>query len=194
MYLLESMIGDFMKFFKFLALVILFPIMVLLSGCGNTSMLEEYSFGYTQLTSEQSEVFLLTPFQLAHANRQSGNGYMYVGSDAHINLMAVAESTNQEGMDKLTPKTLEELSQEMLKKTTDISNLQTKVSDTTIKGSPAVIVENTYDEPLNGKKTSLVVRSLFFEDNDQVWHVMYMYKSGDAMGKEVTDHIFGKIK
>jgi hypothetical protein len=157
-------------------------------------MLEEYSFGYTQLTSENSEVFLMTPFQLARANRQTGNGYMYIGNDVHINLMAVAEPVSQEGRENLTPKALAGMSQSMLEKTTDISNLQTKVYDTTVKGQAAVSVDNTYEEPLNGKKTSLVVRSIFFEDNDQVWHVMYMYKSGDALGKEVTDYIFGKIK
>ena len=183
-----------MKFLKFLAALILFPAILLLSGCGNTTMLEEYSFGYTQLTSEQSEVFLMTPFQLARANRQNGNGYMYVGSDAHINLMAVAESASQDGREALTPKSLAEMSQTMLQKTTDISNLQMKVSEITVSGKPAVVVEDTYDEPLNGKKTALVVKNIFFEDKGQIWHVMYMYKSGDTLGEEVTTHIFGKLK
>lgn len=183
-----------MRFLRFLAVLILFPAVILLSGCGNTTMLEDYSFGYTQMISDESEVFLYTPFQLARANRQTGNGYMYVGNDAHINLIAVSEPVNQEGRESLTPKKMEALSQSMLEKTTDISNLQTKISETTVKGEPAVIADNTYDEPLNGKKTALVVRSLFFEDKGQVWHVMYMYKSGDAMGKDVTDYIFGKIK
>ena len=178
-----------MKFFRVWAMCLIIVMGGLLSGCGNTTMLEEYSFGYTQLKSENSEVFLMTPFQLGKANRQNGDGVMYVGNDTHINLMAISEPAKE-----ITVQKLAETSRTMLEQTPDISNLQTKVNETTVNGKPAVETEYTYEEPLHGKNTKLDVRSLFFEDNGQIWHVMYMYRDGDAMGKEVTDYIFGKIK
>lgn len=161
----------------------------LLSGCGNTTMLEEYSFGYTQLTSGNSELFLFTPFQLGRANRQVGNGVVYVGNDNHITIMAAAESAAE-----FTPQTLAERSRTMLAQSPDFSNLQTKISETTVGNKPAVKSDISYDQTLQGKKTRLDVQSLFFEDNGQIWHVMYMYPEGDALGKEVTDYVFGKFK
>ena len=56
---------------------------VLLSGCGNMTMLEEYSFGYVQLKAGNSEVYVMTPFDLAHVSRQNGEGMMYINNDKH---------------------------------------------------------------------------------------------------------------
>ena len=81
-----------------------------------------------------------------------------------------------------------------LKQTANISDLQMKVTDTTASGRPAVAIDSSYAVQQNGQKTPIVVQSLFFEDNGQIWHVMYMYRQGDDMGKEVTDHIFGQLK
>ena len=133
-----------MKFFRVWAMCLIIVMGGLLSGCGNTTMLEEYSFGYTQLKSEHSEVFLMTPFQLGKANRQNGDGVMYVGNDTHINLMAISESAKEFTVQKLA-----ETSRTMLEQTPDISNLQTKVNETTVNGKPAVETEYTYEEPLH---------------------------------------------
>ena len=163
---------------------------MLLTGCGsNPTMMEEYSFGYVQLKAGNSEVYMMSPFDLGHMNRQNGEGLMYANNDKHLYVIAVPESTS-EG----TPQQRAEKSVDMLKQTPDVKNLQTKITDTTVNGRAAVEVNSTYDEPLNGQTTNLVVRELFFEDNDQVWEVMYMYRNGDAMGKEVIDHVFGQLK
>ena len=178
-----------MKMWKRFAAVVLTAAAVLLAGCGNVTMLQEYSFGYVQLKTGDSEVYLMSPFDLAHVQRQNGEGMMYVNNDKHINIIVVSEPSS-EG----TPQAMAEKDVAMLKQTPDITDLQTKVTDATVSGRTAVTGVYTYDEPLNGQKASLVVKSLFFEDNGQVWHVMYMYRKGDAMGEEVTNHIFGQLK
>ena len=48
---------------KFL-MTILAASTILMTGCGNTSVLEEYSFGYTQLKSGNSEVYLMSPMEM----------------------------------------------------------------------------------------------------------------------------------
>ena len=149
---------------------------VLLSGCGNMTMLEEYSFGYVQLKAGNSEVYVMTPFDLAHVSRQNGEGMMYINNDKHINVVAVSETAGE-----TTPAAMAEEYVAMLKQTPDVSDLQTNVNA-------------SYTEPLNGQPAKLTVRSLFFEDNGQIWHVMYMYKDGDALAKEVVDHVFGQLK
>ena len=54
-----------MKGLKLLAVAAMTAAVVLLSGCGNMTMLEEYSFGYVQLKAGNSEVYVMTPFDLA---------------------------------------------------------------------------------------------------------------------------------
>lgn len=162
---------------------------VLLSGCGNMTMLEEYSFGYVQLKAGNSEVYVMTPFDLAHVSRQNGEGMMYINNDKHINVVAVSETAGE-----TTPVAMAEEYVAMLKQTPDVSDLQTKVTDAEESGRQTTVVDASYTEPLNGQPAKLTVRSLFFEDNGQIWHVMYMYKDGDALAKEVVDHVFGQLK
>ena len=162
---------------------------VLLSGCGNMTMLEEYSFGYVQLKAGNSEVYVMTPFDLAHVSRQNGEGMMYINNDKHINVVAVSETAGE-----TTPVAMAEEYVAMLKQTPDVSDLQTKVTDAEESGRKTTVVDASYTVPLNGQPAKLIVRSLFFEDNGQIWHVMYMYKDGDALAKEVVDHVFGQLK
>lgn len=179
-----------MKRLKLAAAAAMMTAAVLLSGCGSSpSMLEEYSFGYVQLKAGNSEVYVMTPFDLAHMNRQDGDGMMYLNNDKHINVIVVSEPSAD-----TTPKGLADNYVSMLQQTPDVSDLQTKVTETDESNRPAVVVEANYTEPLKGTPTKLTVRSLFFEDSGQVWHVLYMYKDGDAMAQEVVDHVFGHIK
>lgn len=178
-----------MKGLKLLAVAAMTAAVVLLSGCGNMTMLEEYSFGYVQLKAGNSEVYVMTPFDLAHVSRKNGEGMMYINNDKHINVVAVSETAGE-----TTPVAMAEEYVAMLKQTPDVSDLQTKVTDAEESGRKTTVVDASYTEPLNGQPAKLTVRSLFFEDNGQIWHVMYMYKDGDALAKEVVDHVFGQLK
>ena len=178
-----------MKGLKGLAAAAMVSAAVLLAGCGSNTMLEEYSFGYVQLKAGNSEVYVMTPFDLAHVNRQDGEGMMYINNDKHINVVAVSETAGE-----TTPVGMADKYVAMLKQTPDVSDLQTKITEAEESGRKATVVDASYTEPLNGQPAKLTVRSFFFEDNGQIWHVMYMYKDGDELAKEVVDHVFGQLK
>lgn len=178
-----------MKGLKGLAVAAMASAAVLLAGCGSNTMLEDYSFGYVQLKAGNSEVYVMTPFDLAHVKRQEGEGMMYINNDKHINVVAVSETAGE-----TTPAAMANDYVARLKQTPDVSDLQTKITDAEESGRKAVVVDAAYTEPLNGQPAKLIVRSFFFEDNGQVWHVMYMYKDGDELAKEVVDHVFGQLK
>lgn len=178
-----------MKKWKLTAAACLIAASVTLAGCGSQpDMMETYSFGTVQLKAGTSEVYMESPFDLAHVQRQNGAGMMYVNNDEHVNVIVVsqplADGSAQAAADHDVA---------MLKQTPDVSDLQTKLTATTVAGKPAVSGEYTYTEPLKDVPTQLVVRSLFFEDSDQVWHIMFMYRQGDSLGAAVTDHVFGHI-
>mgnify|MGYP000417619827 FL=1 len=168
-----------MKGLKLLAVAAMTAAVVLLSGCGNMTMLEEYSFGYVQLKAGNSEVYVMTPFDLAHVSRQNGEGMMYINNDKHINVVAVSETAGE-----TTPVAMAEEYVAMLKQTPDVSDLQTKVTDAEESGRKTTVVDAFLYGTAQRPAGQLIVRSLFFEDNGQIWHVMYMYKDGDAWLKK----------
>ena len=55
---------------------------ILMTGCGNASILEEYSFGYTQLKSGNSEVYLMTPMEMGKSQNNDGT-VLYGANDSH---------------------------------------------------------------------------------------------------------------
>lgn len=125
-----------MKGLKLLAVAAMTAAVVLLSGCGNMTMLEEYSFGYVQLKAGNSEVYVMTPFDLAHVSRQNGEGMMYINNDKHINVVAVSETAGE-----TTPVAMAEEYVAMLKQTPDVSDLQTKVTDAEESGRKTTVVD-----------------------------------------------------
>ena len=114
---------------------------------------------------------------------------MYINNDKHINVIAVSETAGE-----TTPAAMAEEYIAMLKQTPDFSDLQTKVTDAEESGRKATVVNASYTEPLNGQPVKITARSLFFEDNGQVWHIRFLYHNGDALGTEAIEYVFGHIK
>ena len=183
-------LGDVMNGMRKWAAAALLTCSLLTAGCGSEpTALQEYSFGYTQMKAGQSEIYVMTPFQLGEMKRNDGKGYIYIGEDSH--LLAISEANPAE--DGLTPESLAERASTLLKQT-DISDLQTKMTKTMINGTSAVVIDNTYVESDKGRQMRQVSKSLFFEDNGQVWHIRFLYHNGDALGTEAIDYVFGHIK
>ena len=125
-----------MKGLKGLAAAAMVSAAVLLAGCGSNTMLEEYSFGYVQLKAGNSEVYVMTPFDLAHVNRQDGEGMMYINNDKHIDVVAVSETAGE-----TTPVAMADKYVAMLKQTPDVSDLQPKITEAEESGRKATVVD-----------------------------------------------------
>lgn len=71
---------------KNILLVLLATATFALAGCGNDSIMEEYSFGYTQLQEGNSEVYVMTPVQLGEMHNSDGTS-LYGANDAHWDIV-----------------------------------------------------------------------------------------------------------
>ena len=178
-----------MKYWKTAAVMLLMGASVTLAGCGTTpTMMEEYSFGQVQLKAGNSEVYMDSPFDLAHVKRQDNDSMMYINKDDHV-VIAVTSQALTSG----NAQAMAEQDVATQKQTLQATDLQTKLSPTTVNGKPAVEGEYSFTVAVHGNEVPIVSRNLFFEDTDQVWHIMYQYRQSDEMGKEVTDYVFGHI-
>jgi len=173
-------------------------LLLLVSGCGEKSIMEQYSFGQQQLQAGQSALTMMTPFQLAQQHStNSARQTIYAGNEEHVNFLIVAQPVDQSanGQDRLVaPRELADHSLALLKRTASVKNLKSTINNTMIGDISAVDTSFEYEESANNKTAHLVVRGLYFTDNDQVWNINYIYRADDAMGKEVVDYIWGKIQ
>lgn len=173
---------------KFLVSALAAASFFLLTGCGNETIMEEYSFGYTQLKSGNSEVYLMTPVQLGEMHQKDGTNF-YGANDAHWIITAESRPASSTSV-----RAWAEEPTYMLAQTATLSDLQKTVTQTTVLDKPATEVEATFNLNVQGRTVKMAGRSLFFEDKDQVWDITYLYSDNDAVGKEVIDHVFGQIK
>lgn len=171
---------------KFL-MTILAASTILMTGCGNTSVLEEYSFGYTQLKSGNSEVYLMSPMEMGKSQNNDGT-VLYGANDSHWWMAAESRPASEITVQQWAEKPISLLEQ------THYTDLQTKVSETTVLDRPATEVRCTFNLNVQGHAVQMVGQSLFFEDNGQIWDITYLYNPADPVGKEVVDHVFGQIK
>lgn len=178
-----------MKYWKTAAVTLLMGVSVTLAGCGSVpTMMEEYSFGEVQLKAGNSELYMESPFDLGRVQRQDAAGTMYIGSDNHIIIAVLFQPLSSGNAQAMAEQDIA-----TQKQTLNTTDLQTKMTTTTVNGKPAVEVEYTYPMLIKGQTIPTVSRNLFFEDTDQVWHVIYKYRQGDEQSKEVVDTVFGHI-
>lgn len=178
-----------MNYWKTAAVTLLIGASVTLAGCGVTpTMMEEYSFGQVQLKAGNSELYMESPFDLAHVLRHDKDGMMYINNDDHVVISVTSQNLASGNAQAMAEQDV--LEQKQTLKSTD---LQTKFSPTTVNGKPAIDGEYTFSVPINGQDVPIVSRNLFFEDTDQVWHIRYQYRQDDERGKEVIEYVFGHI-
>lgn len=175
---------------KHIVLVLLATATFALAGCGNDSIMEEYSFGYTQLKEGNSEVYVMTPIQLGEIHNSDGTS-LYGANDAHWDIVVESRPAESTTVQQWASEPMSLFSK--LKQAPTISDLQMKSTEMTILHKPAIDVERTFDLSLGAHQAKMVGRSLFFEDNGQIWNITYLYNAQDPVGKEVIDYVFGKI-
>ena len=175
---------------KNILLVLLATATFALAGCGNDSIMEEYSFGYTQLQEGNSEVYGMTPVQLGEMHNSDGTS-LYGANDAHWDIVVESRPAGSTTIQQWAAEPISLFSK--LKQAPTISDLQTKSTETTVLNKAALDVERTFELSLGTHQAKMVGRSLFFEDNGQIWNITYLYNAQDPVGKEVIDYVFGKI-
>lgn len=162
---------------------------LVLSGCGRQTVLETYSFGQVQLKVGNSELYMASPFDLGRVKRQDDPGIIYGGEDRHLTVIALAEPANTTTVEQSAAYLIT-----MLQQTAEISDLQTKSKPTMIGNRPALEVTCQYNKLTDGQAIGIIMRSLFFEDKGQIWHIQYAYRSDDALGKAAIERVFGHIQ
>ncbi len=170
---------------------------VLLTGCSSEKAVEVYSFGEQQFSAGNSTVLMPVPFPLAAEAGEAANQMRYEGRDKNINILIMSQPIQQpDGAQTivLTPQLLAENTVARLEKAASVHQLKHAMSEGIMEGRNAVYLDLQYTDTSGGKATELSLRSVYFQDNGQIWSVMYFFQSQDALGKDTADYIWSKIK
>ena len=99
-----------MKSLKFISTVLLTASVLSLSGCGKTSIVEEYSFGNATLRAGNTQLMLFTPFDLVSETIKGTDRTVYGNQDAHVSIVVTYDPATGLTLDKATDNAIAELS------------------------------------------------------------------------------------
>ena len=99
-----------MKSLKFISAVLLTASVLSLSGCGKTSIAEEYSFGNATLRAGNTQLMLFTPFDLVSETIKGTDRTVYGNQDAHVSVVVTYDPATGLTLDKATDNAIAELS------------------------------------------------------------------------------------
>ena len=99
-----------MKSLKFISAVLLTASVLSLSGCGKTSIAEEYSFGNATLRAGNTQLMLFTPFDLVSETIKGTDRTVYGNQDAHVSIVVTYDPATGLTLDKAADNAIAELS------------------------------------------------------------------------------------
>lgn len=168
---------------------------LMLSGCGTMNANDDFIFGKNRIHCAGETITIVTPFELISEGKQVDLGNRNatrVNAEGHNNNLqilvtgnAVSENYNVE---KLSGDAVN-----VLKNNPSLSDLKTKENTVTVGNKEGKLLTFTFTESGNGHKTALTVKEYIFSGKNTVWRVIYQYRSGDQLGKELADRVAGQI-
>lgn len=177
-----------MKSLKFISTVLLTASVLSLSGCGKTSIVEEYSFGNATLRAGNTQLMLFTPFDLVSETIKGTERTVYGNQDAHVSVVVTYDPATGLTLDKAMDNAIAELSGHS---EITITGKETKAA--VVEGSNGKVCTVDYTLTAKGQQVAVVEQILVFEHEGYIWTVRYTYRQDDEMAKEVTDYIFKRF-
>ena len=156
-------------------------VVMLMSGCGNQSIEDQFVFGKTRVHCADATITINSPFELAVNGKQADLGLRdtdSVNAEGHNQNIQIIVSASRAG----SGETVDSEKQKAL----DIKTAKAA-------GQDAQVLTFTFTENDQGMSTNLTVIEYIFEYQNVVWRTIYQYRTDDPVGKALAERLAGKI-
>ena len=161
---------------------------LLCAGCGSTDPQDNFTFGSAGVTCADSSASLTLPFELAEKPQNGAQESVTAsGSNKDMQVIAIGMKTDKDIKDVAGS------SAAVLKNNPIISNLKTETKEAKLQDRDAEVLQMSFTETDNGKKTDLTIIEYVIRDKDVLWRVIYQCRTADEKGKKLMDYTAGKI-
>lgn len=176
---------------KTLTILLLLVSLLGLTGCGSTSMMDEYIFGSRVLTHGASTIEVALPFDLAEGNPKDAvmKGMtpekVFVNMDKHLVMQIVAQDKATISAEAFTKEQLDSF-----KLNPQLSGVEGSIKDVTSNGISMQQLVVRY----KAQQVPLTLVQYNFVDQGVLWSITYRTTQTDSLGLEVMKYIGGKIQ
>lgn len=170
-------------------------VVMLMSGCGNQSIEDQFVFGKTRVHCADATITINSPFELAVNGKQADLGPRdtdSVNAEGHNQNIQIIVSASRAGsgetVDSEKQKALDIMTSDQM-----LTNLKTDVKTAKAAGQDAQVLTFTFTENDQGMSTNLTVIEYIFEYKNVVWRTIYQFRTDDPVGKALAERLAGKI-
>ena len=170
-------------------------VVMLMSGCGNQSIEDQFVFGKTRVHCADATSTINSPFELAVNGKQADLGPRdtdSVNAEGHNQniqiIVSASRAGSRETVDSEKQKALDIMTSDQM-----LTNLKTDVKTAKAAGQDAQVLTFTFTENDQGMSTNLTVIEYIFEYKNVVWRTIYQFRTDDPVGKALAERLAGKI-
>lgn len=167
---------------------------LMLSGCGNASLDDQFVFGKNRLSCGGETITVEVPFELGVGGKMADlapKDAEKVNAEGHNkNMQILVTGERDEGK---TPESQAEAAVALLKSNGAVKNLNVQKDSIQVGERQGVRLTFAFTDTEKGRATNLTVKEYIFRQNHTFWRVIYQYRTEDPVGKALADRVEGKI-
>lgn len=167
----------------------------LTAGCGTATVNDQFVFGKNRIYCDDRPITITTPFELGYNGKpidfvdHNMDKAMAEGQNRHMMIFVTGNKLSSEN--NMTA--LGNQAEQILKNNPHISDLKTTVTEGTVGDRRADIYHFNFMDSEKGEPEAISVIEYIFQDDANVWRVIYQYRTNDPVGKALTEKVAGNI-
>lgn len=168
---------------------------LLFSGCGAMNANDDFIFGKNRIHCAGETITIVTPFELISEGKQVDLGNRNAarvnaeGHNGNLQILVTGNALSEAyNVERLSNDAVN-----VLKNNPSLSQLKAKEEAVPVANSEGKLLTFTFTESGKGHKTALTVKEYIFSGKNTVWRVIYQYRTGDELGKQLADRVAGQI-
>lgn len=180
--------------FRMLAVVLLSAALLGMAGCGGESLDDQFIFGKNRISCANETITLEVPFemgvqgQMADLAPRDSSKVNAEGHNRHMQILVTGEIAAGK-----TAESQAAAASDMMKKEPSVTNLKETRDAVKIGGADGIRLTFSFDDVSKGQTTALTVKEYIFPLGHTMWRVIYQYRTGDPVGKALTERVEGRI-
>jgi len=166
---------------------------LLVSGCGNASVEDDFLFGKVRVSCAGETITVTAPFELgvngkmADTADKNAETVHAVGQNRYMQVLVTGTSEGK------TPDAQADEAVLLMEKSAAVKNLKTTRKSIAIDGGEGVKLTFDFVNTEKGRETPLTVTEYLFRGKTALWRVIYQYRTQDETGRALTEKVEGAI-
>lgn len=167
---------------------------LVMAGCGGARLDDDFVFGKNRISCANETITVAVPFEMGISGQMADlapKDAEKVNAEGHNRYMQILVSGEKAGTE--TMHSLADKAESLMTGSGNVSDLKKTRETVSLDGEEAIRLTFQFTDTEKGRSAALTVKEYIFQQGNTLWRVIYQYRSGDSLGKALTERVEGHI-